>query len=299
MLERIIAEPAPYGGAVLLSLQAPADTHVLVLATYTEPAPAALLTGIGRLVHDGPLDDHTYEWRAASSSDTPWWRVADLSTRHLSDGATVYYHIYPKTLDGYGDPVTLSVTPACLCETRLTLAKAHVRARLEYHLVRALASGAVVVQGGEGEIRVEERETQVEHTELPIILIKERAVPAPGGETIGHARGDVVDTLSGTAYRERSRRLRATVEILVIADNPEHRNDVGRFVHEVLVQDEPYYTQAGLSDVAVQRFDRAEPADGFVAYMTELSFECEGEIIVREALTVRVTDNLSLGRWSC
>ena len=298
MIERLIADPAPYGGAVVLNLQASADTHVLVLATRTAAVPSPLAPGSARRVFEGILEQHTYEWRGLTASETPWWRVVDLSTKHLSDGQPVFYHVYPKTVDGYGAALSTTATPACLRDTHLTVAKESVKARLEYHLARALESGTLVVQGGEGDIRVEERETHVEHTELPIVLLKERAVPAPSGETIGHRRGDVVDTLNGTAYREQGKRLRSTVELLVVADNAEHRNDVGRFVHEVLEQDAPYYADAGLSDIRVSRFDRSEPADNFIAYLAELTFECEGEIIIREQLKVRVTDNLALGRWA-
>lgn len=293
MITRLRSEAAPWGGAVLLSLQAPAGTSVLILATPDNAAPDPAAPGAARVVHDGPLQTPSSDWTLTHldlPDKLPWWMVPDLATEALRDNVTIHYHAYERDGTDYKPPISVAATPNCYRTSQRALARDLVKKRLEYHLARGLREN-LIPPVNQRYVPVEEREALSDGEPIPIVLVKERVVPAPAGETIGHNRRGVS---SDGRYREWNRQVRSVVEILLVTETPGMRTAIGSYLHRVLEQDGPYWQHAGLQGVTVQTADRHEPGPDRDYFLTELTFECEGELVIREELRVSVNDELDV-----
>jgi hypothetical protein len=127
--------------------------------------------------------------------------------------------------------------------------------------------------------------------QVPVVLIKERAVPDMSGDTIGKGGGPTTQLPDGTYVREYRRNARVTVDVLLLCDNPQHRADIGKFLYEVLHQDLPYWEFSGLQGTSVTRVDAHAIENNFNAFTTEASLECLTQITTTERLQHTVIDN--------
>lgn len=280
MLHRLVPIPAPYGGAVKLDLLAASPGRVLVLATDTPdvPDPDDAASG-ARLVHDGQLRARV---QPAFETTPPggglWYAVLDLDTDQLPDGRTVHYHVYE---DGT-HALSAACTPLNLRAWFVVLARQVVKPRLRYHLRRAVAEGVVHVPGG-GEVKIHEIEVSNENLQTPCVLMKERAVPALEADTVGKGARTVPDQ-DGAPILERTYASRVTVDLLVIADNPETRGKLEAFVFGALQSDTDYFQAAGLEGATVQKFTGHDVQKTTHMYSAELNVEA----IVRARVTERM-----------
>lgn len=298
MITRFQSEAAPWGGAVKLSLQAPEGTSVLIVATAGSGAPTPdALPEEARIVHDGPLAMPTSDWSLTHfdlPGKTTWWQVNDLATGNLPDNVTVHYHAFEHDGIAFAAPLSVSATPNCLRTSTRALARDAVRARLEYHLTRGLREN-LIPPVDQGWIPVREREALADGDPVPIVLIKERVMPLLAAETIGHLRAG---TTSDGRARQWIRHVRSVVDILLIAETPALRTSIGTYIENVLNQDEPYWEHAGLQTITVQNVDRHEATDRDY-FLAEITFECEGELVIREELRVTVADELDIIGCGC
>lgn len=258
MLLTAQARPAPYGGAVKLTLTSdqPGDEYALILATDSPTPPNPVARGGARVVHEGRLPMHAGARvlpfsatqtiiRAVSAS----YLALDLQTRELPDGATVHYHCYSVLASGYGPPLSVQAVPGCVRRAAVTLARDLVKARLEYHLARGQRDGSL--PGGRV-IAVLEMETLEEGFNLPAVLIKESASPAPSAETVGKG-GESYQLPGGQWQRETTHQTQARVDLLVLTPDPELRALLEAYLHGIFEIDIDYYQAAGLENAEVSR----------------------------------------------
>lgn len=304
ILETIYAVPLTYGGAVQLVIPAPEGTHVRVIASINPTAPtdpdSVTKTQYGkiateRLIFQGEL---TYkEYSFTNANQTPTWQVLDLESQYLNDATNMYYYIYAYDFDlnAYEAPVSVLAIPNCLSSSEMCLARDVIKARLRYHLDRAVSNGELPEFNDDGSyIPIEERAALADDHALPIILIKERVVPSGRPETIGHLNDCYVDKLTGITYQEESRLVRSVTEMLILTDQPEQRTILQTFIHKTLVQDLPYYHELGWQEPRVSSSDRPELQGNKMLMAAEVSMEAEGEIIIKRQLTVRLAEDYEL-----
>lgn len=290
MILALSAVPAPYGGAVRLTVSSsdPDSEHALVLATGTPAVPDPVTRDQARTVHYGRLTMHAGGLRRSVGTTqrvSGMYTVMDLDTRELPDLTPVFYHAFTLLPGGgYGPPVSVSATPACVRQAAVLLARDLVRARLEYHLDRGVRDGAL--PGRTNVIPVLEQEVLEEGFNLPAVLLKESASPAPGSETVGKGGDTHLDVHDGSYRREYRHTVNARVDLLVLSQNAEERALLEKYLHGVLVMDVDYYDAAGLEGAEVMRSTRHDVDPSGANYYTV-------ELTVSGVLTIAVTEHLA------
>jgi len=281
MLKRLTGFPLPSGGAVRLELTTTLEEpSALIVATSSPVAPTDPHDPLLRVIHSGPL-------RYPSGMLTGpgfHYQVLDLDTASLPDGENVYYHAY----DWPGPasrPLTVKVTPQCLRDAVVLLARDILKPRLTYHLDRGLASGAIKLPAGQ-DIPVLEQEVRIQGEQMPAIYLKESANPNPNYDTVGKLAGQWMDAQDGTAHRDTQHAYSTRLDMLLLCGTPGQRASLEKYLHGVLIQDLDYWQMSGFEAVTISRFDRHDLDPGGVnIYSAELTFECTIYLRIIEQLT--------------
>ncbi|WP_041221822.1 hypothetical protein [Deinococcus geothermalis] len=286
-LQALSSLPAPSGGAVRLTLHSSAeDLYALVLASDHPTPPDPTYQDGARKVHGGKL-----RYRQPQ----PFFRQAphafvllDLDSDALADGEVVYYHAFELHPDGtFGPPLTISAQPRCAREAAVTIARDIVKKRLRYHLRRAVNEGVV---RQDYEIPVLEQEVRAEGHGFPAVYVKERVTANPGADTVGHHAGEYVDAHHPLGVKEYRFEYRASVDLLLLCDNPDERTDLEAFLRGALDADREIWLAAGLENPTLSAFTRHDVDDAAAVdlYGSEISLEC--------GITTRITETITQSR---
>ncbi|PIG96864.1 hypothetical protein [Deinococcus sp. UR1] len=283
----ITAIPAPSGGAVRLQLHTTLpDRYALVLATDHPTAPDPTFQDGARKVHGGRL---RYRVPNPTFTKAPHvYTVFDLRADALPDGETVYYHVYEIHPNGtFGAPLTIATEPRCVRHVAVTIARDIVKQRVQYHLSRAVLEGVIT---NVFEIPLLEQEVRAEGQPLPAVYMKERVMPNPSADTVGHQGGQYVDAHNPDGIKEYRFEYRASVDLLLLAYTPSERTDLEAFLRGSLDADRELFMAAGLEAPTISAFTRhdVDEGSGTDLYGSEISIEA--------GVTTRVTEAVEKAR---
>ncbi len=280
----ITALPAPSGGAVRIQLHTTQpDQYALILATAHPDAPDPTFQADARKVHGGRM---RYRSAAGTNALAPYlYTVFDLRADALPDGETVYYHAYEMHPDGtFGAPITVPAEPRCVRNAVVTIARDILRQRVAYHLKRAVQEG---IAPHVYEIPLLEQEVRQEGQPLPAVYMKERVMPNPSADTVGHQGGSYTDAHNPKGVKEYRFEYRATVDFLLLSLSPDERTDLEAFLRGALDADRELMLAAGLEAPTISAFTRhdVEEDSGSDLYGSEISIEA--------GITTRVSEAVS------
>lgn len=286
-IHALSALPSPSGGAVRIQLHLTLpDLYALVLATSHPDAPDPTFQEDARKVFGGRL---RYRVPGHTFKNAPYvYTVFDLQADALPDGETVYYHVYEMRPNGtFGPPLTIAVQPRCARQAVVTIARDIVKQRAQYHLQRAINEGVIT---NVYEIPLLEQEVRAEGQPLPAVYMKERVMPNPSADTVGHQGGQHRDAHNPGGVKEYRFEYRASVDLLLLAYTPSERTDLEAFLRGALDADRELFLAAGLEAPSISAFTRhdVDAQSGTDLYGSEISIEAGVTTRITEAVeTVR------------
>lgn len=255
--------------------------YALILASPDRTPPDPVYQAGARKVYGGKLPHRIAGQFAAAKWAYP---LMDLDSDSLIDHETVWYHIYELHADGtYGPPLSLPCTPSCTRQAAVTIARDAIKKRLRYHMRRANEEG--IVTGPT--VPVLEQEVRVEGATLPAVYVKERVVPNPNGDTVGHQAGDFKDAHNPLGIRQFRFHYSATVSVLILTDNPDTRTDLEAFIRGALDADRELWAGLGLENPQLSAFTRHDVDESGATnlYASEISLSC--------GITTRITETIT------
>lgn len=279
---RLFAFPFPSGAAVRLVVGlAPGEVaHVRASPVPDPAAPQArdVITPSTRLY---PASS---PFIAREAPEREYWQYIDLDPS-LAQGPV---HYYARPWGGTGDWLHVEVDARRATRSAIVgVARDLVRPRLEWHLSRLAAEGAIPARWGG--IPVLEQSALAQDDPLPVILLKEALSPIGSG--IGLYRGEWKDLGNGTLYREYSWRYRARVDLLILSETPAERTELGNLIHGFILVDQPLLEDRGYRGLEVSRLTQmAFDPSGAPVFGEEITLDGEVELVVREEAVYAVRE---------
>lgn len=279
---RFRATPAPSGAATLLVLGLePAATALVIATTTPTPPDPANLTSADRIVVDAStnLRPSTWPFEAKATHDLQHWQHLDYHPS-LADGIT-HYHAWSVSGAGLVGPVTITVDARNPTRTAIvSVVRDFMRARLEYHLARAVAADRLRPRAGY--VPVLELESLHQDDPLPCVLMKETLSPA-NLEGIGKHRGERHDASTGMVFTQEVHRYRARIDLLALSEQPAERTLLATVLHEGILTDRTLIEDVGYREVIVQRMMRsATTPDGRWQFAEDMSVDGIIEAVTEE-----------------
>jgi hypothetical protein len=281
------AAAAPSGAAARLILGMPAGGTPLVIATLssTPPDPNALGAG-DRIVIDAttPLAPSTWPFEARATHGLTYHQYLDLDTSLA--GTITHYHAWVTSGTGSDGPITQEVDARAPTRTAVvSVVRDLIRARLDYHLTRAVASNRLRPRSGY--VPILQVEALHKDDPLPCLLMKEALSPT-NLEGIGKHRGERT-AANGDRYVEEVHRYRCRIDLLALSENPEERTILANVVHEALLVDRTLLEDAGMREPTMQRLMRsATTPEGRWQFAEDISLDSIVEAVTEERMQYRV-----------
>lgn len=285
---RFRATPAPSGAATLLTFGLKPGATALVIATPTSAPPdPANPTPTDRIVVDASthLRPSAWPFEAKATHDLQHWQYLDYH-RSLADAIT-HYHAWSVTGGTPAGPITREVDARNPTRTAIvSIVRDFMRARLEYHLARAVTAERLRPRAGF--VPVLELEALHQDDPLPCVLMKETLSPA-NLEGIGKHRGERRDPATGHVFTQEVHRYRARIDLLALSEQPAERTLLATVLHEGILADRTLIEDVGYREVIVQRMMRSAPTpDGRWQFAEDMSVDGIIEAVTEERQRYRV-----------
>jgi hypothetical protein len=285
---RFRATPAPSGAAALLVLGLEPDATALVIATASPTPPDPSNPGASdRIVIDPSttLRPTVWPFEAKATHDLVHWQHLDLD-RSLADTVT-HYHAWAVTSTTITGPITHEVDARAPARSAVVaVVRDFMRARLDYHLARAVTSGRLRPRAGF--VPVLELETLNQDDPLPCVLMKETLSPT-SLEGIGKHRNERTDA-NGDVFTQEVHRYRARVDLLALSEQPAERTLLASVLHEGILTDRTLIEDVGYREVMVQRMMRsATTPDGRWQFAEDITVDGIIEAVTEERQQYRVS----------